>query len=147
VALKVTAPLYVEGEPEVLRASVGAVDWGAFNCRTKLPEAWREVAVKVTACAVVTDDTVAFTATLVAFAGIQAVAGTVTAALLLERLTVSPRQVAGFTVTLQVSVPAPVTDALLQESFTVVADVALAESARGRRPNRIRRMLVRTRMT
>jgi len=141
LAVKVTAPLYVEGEPEVLTTRVGVVDWAAFNCRAKLPETWWTVAVRVTACALVTDATVAVTAALVAPAGIETVAGSVTAALLLERLAVAAWDDAGFVVTVQASVPAPVIDALLQESVTVLADATVANSARGRRPNRIKTML------
>jgi hypothetical protein len=52
----------------------------------------------------------------VAFAGTVTVAGTVTAVLLLDRLTLTPPAAAAFSVTMQESVPAPVTDALLQSS-------------------------------
>src|ERR1700677_4717513 len=66
------------------------VDTPAFSCKAKLLETLPALAVRVTACADVTDDTVAVTAALVAFAGTITVAGTVTAALLLARLTVRP---------------------------------------------------------
>ena len=54
---------------------------------------------------------------LVALAGTVTDAGTVTAVLLLERLTVSPPlPAAAFRVTVQASLPAPVIEALPQES-------------------------------
>jgi hypothetical protein len=53
----------------------------------------------------------------VAFAGTVTLTGTVTAVLLLDRLTTSPPlAAAAFSVTVQASVPDPVMDALLQES-------------------------------
>jgi hypothetical protein len=54
---------------------------------------------------------------VVEFAGTVTVTGTVTAGLLLDRLTLSPPlAAAAFSVTVQASVPAPVIDALLQVS-------------------------------
>jgi hypothetical protein len=54
---------------------------------------------------------------LVALAGTVTVAGNVTAALLLARLTLNPPlAAAAFSVTVQASVPDPVMDVLLQES-------------------------------
>jgi hypothetical protein len=88
----------------------------AFNCRAKVLETLPALAVSVTACAVVTDDTVAVNPALVAFAATVTEAGTVTAALLLARLTVKPPvPAAALSVTVQLSLPAPVIDALLQE--------------------------------
>ena len=66
-----------------LNATAGA----AFNFRAKLLETPPALAVSVTACADVTDDTLAVNAALVAFAGTVTVTGTLTAALLLARLT------------------------------------------------------------
>jgi hypothetical protein len=75
------------------------------------------LAVSVTACAFATGETVALNPALVAFAATVTVAGTVTAVLLLDRLTVEPPLAAGaFSVITQASVPAPVIDALVQES-------------------------------
>jgi len=75
------------------------------------------LAVSVTACADVTDDTLAVNPALVAFAGTANVAGTVAAALLLARLTLKPPLPAAVvSVTVQLSLPGPVIDALLQES-------------------------------
>jgi hypothetical protein len=87
----------------------------AFNCRAKLLETLPEVAVSVTACAVATGDTAAVNAVLVALAGTVAVAGTETAALLLDRLTFRPPVgAAEVSVTVQESVPDPVMEPLLQ---------------------------------
>jgi hypothetical protein len=75
------------------------------------------LAVKVAACAVVTADTVAVNAALVAFAGTVIVAGTATAALPLPKLTLKPvLPAAVVSVTEQASLPAPVRDGVAQES-------------------------------
>ena len=71
--------------------------------------------VIVAVCAVVTADTVAENDALVAAAGTVTEAGTTTALLLLERLTLKPPVGADpVNVTVQASVPAPVIDELLQ---------------------------------
>ena len=93
------------------------VGTAAFNCRPKVRETPPALAVRVTACAVDTDDTVAVKPALVALAGTTTVAGTVTDALLLVTDTLKPPLPAGpLRVTVQASVPAPVIDALLQDS-------------------------------
>ena len=93
------------------------VGTAAFSCRTKLLETLPALAVSVTACAVVTDETVAVKPALVAFAATVTVAGTVTAALLLTRLTLKPPlPAAAVSVTVQLSLPDPVIVALLQVS-------------------------------
>jgi hypothetical protein len=109
-----------------LMPSVGmAVETAAFSCKAKLSETLPAVAASVAVCAVVTDETVAVNATLVAFAGTVTVAGTVTAALLLDRLILRPLLGAvELIVTMQASVPAPVMDALLQESALSAAETA-----------------------
>jgi len=90
---------------------------GAFSCRAKLLETVPVLAVSVTACADVTDDTLAVNPALVALAGTVNVAGTAAAALLLARLTLKPPlPAAAVSVTVQLSLPGPVIDALLQES-------------------------------
>jgi hypothetical protein len=100
-----------------LAALMLSVGTAAFNCRAKLFEMPPEAAVRVTACAVPTDDTPAVNPALVAFTGTVIVAGTVTAALLLERIMLSPPLAAAeVSVTVQASVPDPVMDPLLQES-------------------------------
>jgi len=93
------------------------VPTAAFSCKAKVLEMPPALAVSVTACTDVTDDTVAVNPALVAFAATVTVAGTVTAALLLARFTVKPPlPAAAVSVTVQLSLPAPVIDALLQES-------------------------------
>ena len=93
------------------------VGTAAFSCRAKVLETPPALAVRVTACAVVTDATVAVNPTLLALAGTTTVAGTVTAALLLVRPTLRPPlPAAAVKVTVQLSLPDPVIDALLQES-------------------------------
>jgi len=94
----------------------------AFSCRVKVLETPPALAVSVTACAVETDDTVAVNPALVALAGTTTVTGTVTAALLLVKDTLTPPLPAGpLSVTVQASVPAPVIDALLQDNALKVA--------------------------
>jgi hypothetical protein len=89
----------------------------AFNCSAKVLETPPALAVRVTACAVVTDDTVAVKPAVVALAGTSTVAGTVTAALLLANDTLKPPVPAGpLSVTVQASVPAPVIDAFVQDN-------------------------------
>ena len=93
------------------------VGTAAFSCRAKVLETLPALAVRVTACAVVTDDTVAVNPALLALAGTTTVAGTVTAALLLVRPTLKPPlPAAAVNVTVHASLPDPVIDALLQES-------------------------------
>ena len=98
----------------------------AFSCRAKVLETPPALAVRVTACAVETDDTVAVNPALLALAGTTTVAGTVTAALPLVRDTLKPPLPAGpLSVTVQASLPAPVIDALLQDSALRVAATAV----------------------
>ena len=97
----------------------------AFSCKAKVLETLPALAVRVTACAVVTEDTVAVNPALVALAGTTTVAGTATAALLLARLTLKPALPAATArVTVQLSLPDPVIDALLQESAPNAAEEA-----------------------
>ena len=85
-----------------------------------------EVAVRVADCVVVTASIVAEKATLVAFAGTVTVAGSVTAELLLERLTLKPPlPAAALRNTVQESVPDPVIEALEQESAFSVPGAAV----------------------
>ncbi len=100
-----------------------------FNCRAKICEAVPFEAVSITACAELTDDTVAVNSMLVELAGTVTEAGTITAPLLLERLTLSPPLGAELlNVTVHASVPDPVIDALLQDRAlsvdTVEADAS-----------------------
>ncbi len=92
------------------------VGTAAFNCRAKVFATPPVLAVRVTDCAVVTAVTVAVKPVLVAFAGTTTVAGTVTVVLLLLKATLTPPlPAAELSVTVHVSLPAPVSDALLQE--------------------------------
>jgi hypothetical protein len=98
----------------------------AFSCSAKLLETLPALAVRVTACAVVTEDTVAVNPALVALAGTTTVAGTVTAALLLVKPTLKPPlPAAAVSVTVQASLPDPVIDALLQDSALSAAGTAV----------------------
>jgi hypothetical protein len=73
------------------------------------------LAVRVTVCAVLTEDTVAVNPAVFAPAATLTEAGTVTAVLLLARLTANPPEAAAvFNVTVQLSVPAPVIEPLVQ---------------------------------
>ena len=75
------------------------------------------LAVRVAVCAVLTEETVAVKAAVVAPAATVTVAGTVAALLLLARFTVNaPVAAAAFSVTVQLSVPAPVIEPLVQLS-------------------------------
>jgi hypothetical protein len=88
---------------------------------TKLCEAPSKVAVNVTDSADLTADAFAVNFALVAFAGTVTVAGTVTAALLLAKLKFVLFLVAALSVTVQVSLPAPVIDELPQDNdFNVI---------------------------
>jgi hypothetical protein len=98
----------------------------AFSCRAKVLETLPALAISVTACADVTDDTVAVNPALVAFAGTINVDGTVTAGLLLARFTLRPPvPAAKVSVTVQLSLPDSVIDALLQESALNAAGTAV----------------------
>ena len=110
----------------MLVALMLSIGTAAFNSRARLLETPPEVAVRVTDCAGVTDETVAVKPALVAFAGIVTVAGIVTAELLLVRLTLSPPLAAPeFSVTVQASVPDPVMEPLMQERALNAAGAAV----------------------
>jgi hypothetical protein len=105
----------------VLMLSAGTA---AFNCRAKVLDRPPALAIIVTACAVATEATVAVNPTLVAFAGTVTVLGTVTAELLLDRLTLSPPLgAAAVSVTVHASVPDPVMTPLLQDSALSAAEL------------------------
>jgi hypothetical protein len=86
------------------------------------------VALSIADWAEVTADAVAVKLALVAFAGTSTVAGTVRAVLLLDRVTFSPPEgAADVRVTLQVSEPAPVREALVQlKLLSAAVDCALS---------------------
>jgi hypothetical protein len=88
---------------------------------TKLFEMPFKLAVNVADWADVTADALAVNCALVAFARIVTVAGTVTDALLLAKLRFKLYLVAALSVAVQVSLPVPVIDELLQDSeFNVI---------------------------
>jgi len=128
-ALTVTAAVPVEDRVSVCVVAVFAftlpkarlealtlnVDTEAPNSSAKVFATLPALAVRVAVCAVLTDETVAVNVALLAPAATVSVAGTVTALLLLARLTVNPPvAAAAFRVTVQLSVPAPVNDPLAQ---------------------------------
>lgn len=101
----------------------------APTCRAKLLETAPAEAVRVTAWLVLTCDTLAVNAALVALAGTVTDEGTETATLLLDRLTTSPPLGATpLRETVHASVPDPVTEALLHDSALNVETVLLAAS-------------------
>jgi len=101
----------------------------APTCNAKLLETAPAEAVIVTAWFVLTCDTLAVNAALVALAGTVTDEGTETATLLLDRLTtVPPLGATPLRDTVHASVPDPVTDALLHDSALNVETVLLAAS-------------------
>jgi len=106
-----------------LAAPMLSVGSAAFNCRAKFFEIPPEVAVRVTACAFSTEETSAVNPAPDAFAGTITADGTVTAPLLLDKLTlIPPLPAVEVSATVQVSVPDPVMDPLLQESVLNAAE-------------------------
>jgi hypothetical protein len=99
----------------------------ASNCKVKLSEMPSALAVSIAVCVVLTGETVAVKPALLAPAGTVTEAGTITAGLLLVRLVVSPPLgAAAFSVTVQLSLPAPLMEPLLQLSaFSAGAPVPL----------------------
>ena len=85
------------------------------SCNAKVSATPPALAVSVTVCAELTEDTVAVKLELVAPAATVTLAGTATAELLLARFTAKPPlAAAALSVTVQPSVPAPVIDPLVQ---------------------------------
>ena len=103
----------------VLMVSFGTAP---FNCRMNAFDAVPALAIIVTVCVVVTEATEAVNVALNALAGTVTEAGTVTAALLLDKLTLNPPAgAAEVNVTVQLSLPEPVMDAVLQVNPLKVA--------------------------
>jgi hypothetical protein len=97
-----------------LTLSVGTA---APNVSAKVFATPPALAVRVAVCAVLTEETVAVKVAVVEPAATVTVAGTVTDELLLARLTAKPPVgAAAFSVTVQLSVPAPVIEPLVQLS-------------------------------
>jgi hypothetical protein len=94
-----------------------------FSCRPKVLATLLALAVTVAVCVVLNVETVAIKLAEVAPAATVKLAGTVTAELLLARLTVKPAVGAAmFSETLQLSVPAVVIDPLVQAKALKVGD-------------------------
>ena len=109
-------PLYENVPTEVV---------AALNCRGTLMGLLPVLAVKVTVCAVDTVDILAVNSAAVAFACTVTVAGTVTAALLLVRLTLTaPLGDPEVNFTVQISVPAPFGGLSVDQSNALNAAVA-----------------------
>jgi hypothetical protein len=101
------------------------VGTAAFSCKAKLLETLPALAVRATAWADATDNTLAMNPAMLAFAGTINMAGTVTATLLLARLTAWPPLPAGvISVTVQGSLPDPVMNALLQANALTATEEA-----------------------
>lgn len=116
------------------------------TCKVELFETLPSLALRVTVCVVPVHCEVAVNATVVDLAATVTVAGTVTAVLLLERLTFSPPLGAGaLSVTAQASVPDPAMDALWQETALNTGDAASATGSprRGTVPPQPHRASVR----
>jgi hypothetical protein len=115
VTVCVVAELTTTLPKAMLVALILSVGTAAFNCSENPIEVPPVAAVIVADCAELTADTVAENAALVAAAGTVTEAGTTTALLLLERLTLKPPVGAdAVRVTVHASVPDPVMDELLQ---------------------------------
>jgi len=113
VQLSVPAPV-IDPFVQVSALKTGAL---ALSCSVKVLATLLALAVRVTVWAVLTEETVAVKLAVVAPAGTITEAGTVTADLLLATLTAKPPvSAAAFSVTVQLSVPAPVIDPLVQLS-------------------------------
>jgi len=97
------------------------------SSRAKVSATPPALAVSVTVCAELTEDTVAVKLAVVAPAAMVSLAGTATAELLLDTLTLNPPLgAAALTANAQLSVPAPVNDELVQLRLVKVG--VLAES-------------------
>ena len=121
VPLEVNVTVCVACEPtttlpnDMLVALIVRVGVDGVSFSAKVFDAPPAVAVSVTVCAVVKEDTVAAKDALVAPAATVTEPGTVTVPLLLERLTlIPPVGAAPVRVGVQVTLPAPVIDELLQ---------------------------------
>jgi hypothetical protein len=112
------APVLTETLPnDTLVALTPSVGTYAPSCNAKLSPLLLVVAVRITACAVLTALAAAVKFALLVPAGICTLAGTATAASLLSRLTFNPPDGAlPFNVTVQPSVAAPVSEELTQLS-------------------------------
>jgi hypothetical protein len=131
VTLQASEPAPVREAFVQLKPLSAALD-GALSSKPNVSDTPLALAVKVTVWVVAAGATVAVKLALVAFAGTSTLAGIDTRALLLlERLTVNPAAgAAAVSVTLQLSVPAPVTDGMLQLIALSAEDTALSATAK-----------------
>jgi hypothetical protein len=141
----------------VLTLNVGVVSDGETAgdiCKAKVLDALPTLALTVAVCVVETEATEAMKPALVAFAATITDAGTITDALLLDRFTVNPPAgAAAVRLTVQVSDPAPVIDALLHDTARRVAPCGSPDEpelvcnppqpARNRNPESVAAILVR----
>jgi hypothetical protein len=105
-----------------LRAAVPLLAAGGLSCKANVAELVPTLAVIVAVCVALTADTIAVKVALLRFAPIATDEGTVRAESLLARLTVAPPLSAGaLSVTVQLSVPAPVIVALVHETALTAA--------------------------
>lgn len=112
----VTVVLTVILPNAILAGLTVSVGTAALSCRAKVWLMPPALAVSVAACAEVTGETDAVNVVPRAFAGTVTVAGTVTAALLLPRFTLTGPLAATVISTLQTSLPEPVKEELVQEN-------------------------------
>lgn len=111
------AAVFTTTSPNEMLDKLGLrVDVAGFNCRATFFDTPPAAAIRFTVCEIWVDDTAVVNATLVAFVGIVTVAGIYTAALLLDKATLTPPFGAGpLKLTVHGSVAAPVMETALQE--------------------------------
>jgi len=140
VTVQLSVPAPVKDPLAQLREDRFAVGAGAASCRVKVFVTPLALAVRVTVCAVLADETVAVKVALLAFAFTSTEAGTVTALLLLDSLTVnSPLPSASFSVTVQLSLPAAAIELWLQLTPLRVAAEAGRQANRAVRSTPVQR--------
>jgi hypothetical protein len=103
-----------------------------FSCNVYVSDTLSDIAVRVTVCAAVTPDTFAVNAPLCSFADMYKSAGTFTAVLLLVSVTFRLLFVLRLIVTVQVSVPDPLNELVLQDN---PVSCAAPKEASGKQPN------------
>jgi hypothetical protein len=103
-----------------------------FSCNVYVSDTLSDIAVRVTVCAAVTPDTFAVNAPLCSFADMYKSAGTFTAVLLLVSVTFRLLFTLRLIVTVQVSVPDPLNELVLQDN---PVSCAAPKEASGKQPN------------
>ena len=131
VTVCVVALLTTMAPKEMLLAFRLRTGFAAFSCRESVREVLPVVAVRVTACEVLTDAICAMKVALVAPAGTVTELGTVTALLLLARPTFKPAAGANpERLTVHASASDPVMEMLLQKTALTVDEAAMPVPAR-----------------